>query len=83
MSTTRSRSRSRSARRWATVREAAAYSRFATRTIRQRIADGHLPAYVARGGRTIRIDLDDLDDMLTAEGRIPSAHLGDGKNGDA
>jgi excisionase family DNA binding protein len=66
-------------RRWFTVREAAAYSKLATRTIRQRIADGILPAYVPRGSRVIRIDGDDLDAMIVGDGRIPSAHLGDGR----
>ena len=71
--------RSRTARRWLSVREAADYSGFATRTIRKRIDDGDLPAYVPRGSRLLRIDAADLDAMITAEGRIPSAHLGDGR----
>ncbi len=72
-------SRSRTARRWLSVRQAAEYSGFATRTIHKRIADGDLPAYVPRGSRVLRIDGDDLDAMITAEGRIPSAHLSDGR----
>ena len=65
--------------RWATVGEAAEYSRLAPRTIYKRVADGILPAYVPRGSRVLRIDLNDLDAMIIAEGRIPSAHLGDGR----
>lgn len=72
-------SRSRTARRWLSVRQAAEYSGFATRTIHKRIADGDLPAYIPRGSRVVRIDADDLDAMMTAKGRIPSAHLGDGR----
>jgi excisionase family DNA binding protein len=72
---TRPRSRTTGPRRWFTVREAAAYSKLATRTIRKRIAEGILPAYTPRGSRLIRIDGDDLDAMITADGRIPSAHL--------
>jgi excisionase family DNA binding protein len=71
--------RSRTARRWLTVREAAEYSGFATRTIRKRIAEGVLPAYLPRGSRLLRIDGDDLDAMITADGRIPAAHLGNGQ----
>jgi excisionase family DNA binding protein len=67
----------RGARRWASVAEAAKYSGYAIRTIRQRIADGDLPAYIARGSRVLRIDLDDVDDMIAGAGRMPTAHLGD------
>lgn len=73
------RSRTTGPRRWLTVREAAEYSKLATRTIRKRIADGILPAYVPRGSRVLRIDGDDLDAMIIADGRIPSAHLGNGR----
>jgi excisionase family DNA binding protein len=69
------RSRTTGPRRWLTVREAAEYSGFATRTIRKRIAEGVLPAYLPRGSRVLRIDGDDLDAMIIAGGRIPSAHL--------
>jgi excisionase family DNA binding protein len=65
-------------RRWFTVREAAAYTKFGTRTIRARIAEGVLPAYLPRGSRVLRIDGDDLDDLIAGDGRIPAAHLGDG-----
>jgi excisionase family DNA binding protein len=65
--------------RWATVGEAAEYTRLAPRTIYKRIADGILPAYVPRGSRVLRIDLNDLDAMIRAGGRIASAHLGDGR----
>ena len=66
-------------RRWYTITEAVAYSKFGRRTIYQRIYDGTLPAYLPRGSRVYRIDGDDLDAMIMAEGRIPSAHLGDGR----
>ena len=62
-----------------TITEAVAYSKYARRTIYKRIADGTLPAYLPRGSRVLRIDGDDLDAMITAEGRIPSAHLSDGR----
>jgi len=74
-----SRTAPRKAPRWATVGEAAEHSRLAPRTIYKRIADGILPAYVPRGSRVLRIDLNDLDAMIIAEGRIPSAHLGEGR----
>lgn len=66
-------------RRWLSVREAADYCGFAVRTLRQRIADGDLPAYQPRGSRLLRIDVRDVDAMIIAEGRVPSAHLGDGR----
>jgi excisionase family DNA binding protein len=62
------------------VPQAAEYSGFAARTIRKKIADGDLPAYIPRGSRVLRIDIRDLDDMMTGQGRVPTAHLG---NGDA
>jgi excisionase family DNA binding protein len=49
---------------WLTVDQAAAYSGFSTRTIRQRIHDGDLPACVPRGSRLLRIDRADVDDMI-------------------
>jgi len=76
------RSRTTGPRRWYTVGEAAAYSKLATRTIRKRIAEGILPAYVPRGSRVLRIDGDDLDAMIMADGRIPSAHLAKAAAGD-
>ena len=66
-------------RRWLTITEAVAYSKYGRRTIYKRIADGTLPAYLPRGSRVLRIDGDDLDAMIMAEGRIPAAHLGDGR----
>ena len=56
---------------WLTVAEAAAYSGFSTRTIRQRIHDGDLNAYLPRGSRLLRIDRADLDEMIA--GREPLA----------
>ena len=49
---------------WLTVAEAAAYSGFSTRTIRQRIHDGDLAAYMPRGSRLLRVDRADLDEMI-------------------
>jgi excisionase family DNA binding protein len=65
-------------RQWLTVPQAAEHTGFSIRTIRQRIADGDLPAYIPRGSRVLRIDLHDLDKMITSQGRVPSAHLGSG-----
>ncbi len=67
----------RATRRWASIRQAAEYSAYATRTIRERIADGTLPAYTGRGSRLLRLDLNDVDAWLEGEGRIPTAHLGE------
>ena len=50
--------------RWLTVDQAAEYSGFSTRTIRQRVHDGDLPASIPRGSRLLRIDRGDLDDMM-------------------
>lgn len=58
--------------RWSTVAGAARYSGFAVRTIRQRIADGDLPAHKPRGSRELRVDLADVDEMITS-GRDPLA----------
>jgi excisionase family DNA binding protein len=49
---------------WLTVTQAAAYTGFSARTIRQRIHDGDLPAYMPRGSRLLRIERADLDDMI-------------------
>ena len=49
---------------WLTVAESAAYAKRSTRTIRQRIHDGDLPAYVPRGSRVLLIDRADLDEMI-------------------
>jgi hypothetical protein len=69
--------------RWATIPEAVEYSRYATRTLMKRIADGILPAYLPRGSRLLRVDLNDVDAMIIADGRIPSAHLAKtARNGD-
>jgi excisionase family DNA binding protein len=62
-------------RRWAGVREAAAYAGFKERAIRQRIADGDLPAYKPAGSRVLRVDLNDVDDFIERDGRIPAGHL--------
>ncbi|MGX7680874.1 helix-turn-helix domain-containing protein [Jatrophihabitans sp. DSM 45814] len=59
-------------RRWLDVGQASDYCNLAPRTIRQRIADGILPAYQPVGTRAVRIDISDLDEMMTGGGRMPS-----------
>ncbi|MFZ1285943.1 MAG: helix-turn-helix domain-containing protein [Candidatus Phosphoribacter sp.] len=49
--------------------QAAERTGLSIRTLRRRIADGHLAAYRS-GPRVIRVDPDDVDRMLV---RIPSA----------
>jgi excisionase family DNA binding protein len=66
-------------RRWLSVREAAERSGFSVRAIRERIAEGQLPAYCPRGSRVLRIDIRDLDGWITSGGRLPTAHLGNGE----
>ncbi|WP_433956008.1 excisionase family DNA-binding protein [Janibacter indicus] len=52
------------ARRWVSLDDAAAYVSVSPLTIRRRIADGSLTGYRLGRSRTIRIDLDELDEML-------------------
>ena len=59
-------------RRLASIPSAADYAACSTKTIRRRIADGSLTGY-RFGARVIRVDLDDLDDLLRP---IPSAKAG-------
>jgi excisionase family DNA binding protein len=73
--------RKAAARRWLSVRQAAEYTSYSVRAIRDRIAGGELPAYQPRGSRVLRIDIRDLDDWITGQGRLPSAHLGNGDAG--
>ncbi len=54
---------------WLTVAEAAAYAKRSPRTIRQRIHDGDLAAYVPRGSRVLLIDRADLDAMIRHGGK--------------
>jgi excisionase family DNA binding protein len=51
-------------RRWYSQQEAAEYLGLTDRTIRNYIRRGVLPASRVRGGRTIRIDVADLDGLL-------------------
>jgi excisionase family DNA binding protein len=51
-------------RRWYSQREAAEYLGCTDRTIRNYIRRGVLPASRVRDGRTIRIDVADLDNLL-------------------
>lgn len=62
-------------RRWASIATAASHSGYSTRAIREHIAAGRIPAYIAPGSRVVRVDLNDVDEWLN-EGRIPTAHLG-------
>jgi excisionase family DNA binding protein len=54
---------------YVSLEEAAEMMSLSTRTIRRRISDGTIPAYLC-GRRPIRIRLDDLEAALR---RIPSA----------
>jgi excisionase family DNA binding protein len=55
-------------RRYATVSEGAAYARVNSKTIRRLISSGQLAGYHL-GSRLIRIDLDELDQLMV---RIPT-----------
>ena len=60
---------SRRPRRLASIGQASEYAACSTKTIRRRIADGSLTGY-RMGNRLIRVDLNELDDLLTP---IPTA----------
>lgn len=65
------------ARRLASIADAADYAACSSKTIRRRIADGTIRAY-RFGKRSVRVDLDDVDGALreiptVAVGRTPSA----------
>jgi excisionase family DNA binding protein len=47
-------------RRYAKLKEAAAYIQVSERTVRQMIADGRLVGYRS-GGRLVRVDLNEVD----------------------
>lgn len=51
------------ARRLASINQAAEYGACSSKTIRRRIADGSLTGY-RMGARLIRVDLNELDDLL-------------------
>jgi excisionase family DNA binding protein len=57
-------------RRWLTQLEVAEYLGVTDRTVRNYIARGDLPAHRVRGSRLLRIDLHDVEALLT---RIPTA----------
>ena len=51
-------------RRWYSQQQAAEYLGVTDRTVRNYIRRGILPASRVRGGRTIRIDVADLDALM-------------------
>lgn len=53
----------RRGRRYATLKQAAAYISVTDRTVRQMIADGRITGY-ANGPRLIRVDLNEIDDVV-------------------
>lgn len=60
-------------RRWASLPKAAEYFDCTVETIRHYIAAGYLPGHRVPNGKTIKVDLNDIDAMVQ---RIPSAQLG-------
>ena len=62
---------SRNPRRFAPIKEAAEYAAVHPDTIRRQIARGNLVAY--RLGRIIRVDLNQLDNLLARGGRHDAA----------
>lgn len=59
-------------RRYATIAHAADYTGFAEKTIRRRITDGSLTGY-RFGKRSIRIDLNQLDELMRPIPTVGSA----------
>ena len=52
-------------RRYITIAETAEYLQVSTHTVRRLIADGELNGYrMGRSGRTIRVDLNEIDEQL-------------------
>lgn len=52
-------------RRYITIAEAADYLQISDRTVRRLITDGELNGYrMGRSGRTIRVDLNEIDEQL-------------------
>ena len=54
-----------SRRRYASVLEAAEYLGVTDRTIRQMLADGRLTAFRGLGSRVLRVDLNQIDDVMS------------------
>ncbi len=50
---------------WASIPEAAAHVNFEPRVIRALIAEGRLPGYQLPGIRGVRVNLNELDRLLT------------------
>lgn len=59
-----------SERRWATELEAADYARISGNTLRRWRTQGRITGY--KVGRTVRYDLNEIDDMLAASGEAAS-----------
>lgn len=59
-------------RRYATIAHGADYTGFAEKTIRRRITDGSLTGY-RFGKRSIRIDLNQLDELMRPIPTVGSA----------
>jgi len=57
-------------RRWASLATAAAYYDCSQWTLRKYISSGDLPAYYVGKRRSIKVDLNDLDDLAV---RVPSS----------
>ena len=72
MSRPHTRAVARTARRLAPLNEAAEYAGVHPRTLRRRIADGSLTGY-RMGPRIIRVDLNEVDTLLTP---IPAVGIG-------
>lgn len=65
--------------RYVPLADGARYASVSNRTLRRWIAAGALTGYRA-GPRLIRVDLNDLDALMTP---IPTAAIGGGNSGDA
>jgi excisionase family DNA binding protein len=55
-------------RRWASMKKTADYMGLAERTVRQMITDGRLTGYRIGRTRTVRLDLNEVDDIMQSFG---------------
>lgn len=62
------------ARRYMSLQEAAAYLGFHPKALRNAVSRGDLPAYVPKGSRVLRFDVQELDHYVKSE-RVPAGHL--------